>query len=109
MAYQGAAGALGAAAIETLDALVVAERKPDLTFILDLPVDAGLARARARGDDGRFEKKGRDYQERVRKAFLAIAAQDPARCAVVDASTPEDRVAGEILALTQSRLARVFA
>jgi dTMP kinase len=108
MAYQGHAGALGADAIRTLDALVVAGRKPDLTFILDVPVEAGLKRAHARGDDGRFEKKGRDYQESVRLAFLAIAKAEPERCAVVDAALPEQRVADIILAETRRRLAHIF-
>jgi dTMP kinase len=109
MAYQGHAGGVGAGAIRLLDGIVVAEQKPDLTFILDLPVEAGLQRAHARGDDGRFEKKGRDYQERVRRAFLSIAQSEPTRCVVIDAAQSEDAVAAAVLVAIRARLARLLS
>lgn len=104
LAYQGAAGALGAAAVKTLAALVVGADGPDLTLVLDLPVEEGLARAGGRGGESRFEDKGRDYQARVRRAFLDIAAAEPARCAVIDATRPVEAVAGEIAAVVKERL-----
>ncbi len=92
-AYQGIAGGLGEATVEALRAIVVGDDEPDLTIILDLPVEVGLSRARGRGDaDSRFESKGVAYQERVRQAFLAIARKNPDRCVVVDATPDEASV-----------------
>ena len=84
-AYQGAGGGVDATLVEAVEAAVVGETRPDLTLILDLPVAAGLARAAARGGDDRFEGKGAAFHQRLRDAFLAIAAAEPERCAVIDA------------------------
>ncbi len=93
MAYQGIAGALGAASIATLHDLVVGNDDPDLTIILDLPVASGLARADKRAaDESRFESKGQDFQESVRQAFLMIARENPDRCVVIDASPAPETV-----------------
>jgi len=116
MAYQGLAGALGAAAVERLHGLVVGTNDPDLTLILDLPPEEGLARAGARpgggtesdgsgaGAESRFENKGAAYQGAVRAAFLKIAADNPDRCAVIDASGPAGEVAARIRAAVRARL-----
>lgn len=93
MAYQGHAGGVGEAAVKALHALVVGKDDPDLTLILDLPVDIGLARAGKRqGGESRFEDKGRAFQEAVRSGFLAIARADPRRCKVIDAGADEETV-----------------
>lgn len=106
MAYQGYAGGLGRAAIEALDALTIAQTRPDLTFMLDLPVDVGLARAAARhGGEARFEAKGVAFHQALREAFLDIAAREPQRCRVLDAQAPAEAVCAEALALIRDRLA----
>ncbi len=87
-AYQGAAEGLSPEAIETLDKLVVGPTQPDLTLVMDLPVEEGLARATSgeAGDENRFERMGTAFHERLRAAFLSIAANEPERCAVIDGS-----------------------
>src|SRR5262249_42568147 len=73
-AYQGAAGGAPGSLIQALERYVLAETRPDLTLILDLPVDAGLARAASRAHgETRFEAKGEDFHRRLRESFLAIA------------------------------------
>jgi dTMP kinase len=105
-AYQGAAGAVDPALIAFLEGHVLAGVAPDLTLVLDLPVEAGLARAAARGEgEGRFEAKGAAFHERLRAAFLEIAAREPARCAVIDATGDADVVAARIAEAVQERLA----
>lgn len=95
--YQGAGGALVAEYVETLAKLVVRKDWPDLTIVLDLDVDLGLARAKARGGaETRFEQFDRAFHERLRRAYQAIAAADPARCALVDGGKDEDAVAVSI-------------
>ena len=100
-AYQGAAGGAPASLLRALEAEVVGELVPDLTLILDLPVKAGLARAGRRGEhENRFEAKGAAFHERLREAFLAIAANEPDRCRVIDATgglgAVEQRIWAEI-------------
>ena len=71
---------------------------PDITFILDIPPEEGLARAR-RGGSGapdRFEGQELMLHERVRRAFLDIAEEEPERCVVIDASQPEAMVAEDV-------------
>lgn len=105
MAYQGLAGALGEARVNSLHDLVVKGHDPDLTIILDLPIEVGLNRAGARSDkEQRFESKGSDFQKRVRDAFLEIAKRNPERCVVVDASGDIDSVTQRILTETKNRL-----
>lgn len=104
-AYQGAAGAVDPALISLLESHVLSGLTPDLTLVLDLPVDIGLGRAIARGDgEGRFEAKGAAFHERLRAAFLEIAAREPLRCAVVDAAGDADAVAIRIEEVVQERL-----
>ena len=87
MAYQGFGLGLGAELIAALDEAVVGDTRPDLTLILDLPVEAGLQRAAARHDDAqRYERMDLDFHRRVRQGFLDIARRDPGRCLVIDAA-----------------------
>jgi dTMP kinase len=105
MAYQGCAMGVGREAVETLYRLAVGDFEPDLTLILDLPVDVGLARAAARGGpQHRYERMGRAFHERLREAFLDIARGAPQRCAVIDAAQPEDAVAARAFELVRERL-----
>jgi dTMP kinase len=106
-AYQGVAGDLPPAFVTGLEEVVVGANRPDLTLILDIPVAAGLERARARrGTENadRFEAEGLEFHEKLRCAFLDIAAGEPERCVVVDALKPEEEVAGAIWSAVERRL-----
>ncbi len=104
-AYQGAGGAAPPDLIAALERDVVGELIPDLTLILDLPVEVGLQRAAQRGEgEARFEAKGLAFHERLRQAFLQIAADEPARCAVIDADATPDEVEARIWNLVSARL-----
>ena len=103
-AYQGAAG-VPRAEIDRLEWVAVGEDRPDLTLILDLPAELGLRRAVARGAVvDRYESDALAIHEARRAAFMAIAAAEPARCSVVDASGDEDTVAAAIDAAVEERL-----
>ena len=103
-AYQGAAG-VERDEIDRLERIAVGEDRPDLTLILDLPAGLGLRRAAARGaDTDRYEADALAIHEERRAAFLAIAAAEPARCAIIDASGGEEAVAAAIAATVEARL-----
>ncbi len=71
---------------EALQRMALGAFRPDLTLVLDLPVEVGLERARARSGQGkRYEQMGLDFHRRVREGFLDIARREPARCRVIDA------------------------
>ena len=104
-AYQGAGGDADPALIETVERQVVGETRPDLTIILDLPVEDGLRRAAHRGGgEARFEAKGTEFHKRLRQGFLDIAAAEPGRCVVLDATAEQDVVAEEVWAIVCNRL-----
>ena len=103
-AYQGAAGGVGADACRRLADFALDGLRPDVTLVLDLPVRAGVARAVGRGEHNRFEALGTDFHERVRAAFRAIAAAEPERCALLDASRPAAAVLDDALAVLRDRL-----
>jgi dTMP kinase len=103
-AYQGAGRGVPRETIRRIDAVVLDDFQPDLTLVLDLPVDVGLARAGSRGgSETRFESLGSDFHERMRQAFLDIARRQPDRCRLVDAAEDEDSVAAAIWAAVQKR------
>ena len=105
MAYQGIAGALGEELIARLHELVVGGDDPDVTIILDVPTEIGLARAGGRGaGESRFESKGVAFQEKVRQAFLKIAHDNPQRCVIVDATPGEDAVFKSVAAAVEKAL-----
>jgi len=104
-AYQGAAGGVDPALIAALETHILETTRPDLTLIFDMPVSVGLERAHARaGAEMRFESKGQAFHERLREGFLAIARDEPARCAVIDAAGSPDEVAARVWAAVQERL-----
>lgn len=104
-AYQGYGGGLDRDQLAALHRLIAGDFRPDLTLIFDVPIETGLARAAQRhAGEARFEAKGRDYHERVRQGFLAIAAAEPQRCVVIDASRTVDDVAAAALAALRERL-----
>jgi len=87
IAYQGFGGDVPIENLAALHRMIAGDLKPDLTLLLDLPVEEGLARALARrGTETRFEQRDIHFHKRVRKGFLAIAKAEPRRCLVVDAS-----------------------
>ena len=92
--YQGAMGKVDPGLIRTLEEIATAQCRPDLTLVLDLPAQTGLARAAARRAQqaaDRYEAEGLAFHEGLRLAFLEIAKSEPARCKVVDAARgPED-------------------
>jgi len=106
-AYQGIVGKVDLAFIKGLEKLTVGPSKPDLTFILDLPAEIGLARAHARRGDSapdRFETEDLAYHRTLNAAFRAIASEEKQRCVLIDAKEPQDRVAAEILQIVCKRL-----
>ena len=109
-AYQGQGQGIPAARIEALHELVVDGLEPDLTLILDLPVEEGLHRAEARGESGmRYERMGLAFHNRLRGAFLSIAKANAARCVVIDASGTQDEVATAIRKVVVRRFPAVAA
>lgn len=105
LAYQGHGHGVERRIFEQLYAVAVGEFRPDLTLILDLPVETGLARAsKRRGSETRYESLPRDFHDRVRAGFLQIAAQDPDRCVVIDATEDVDATAAAIARAVGQRL-----
>ena len=100
--YQGFARGLDLGVIRTLQALATAGRMPDLTFVLDLDSEAGLARTKSRGEANahtdRFEQEGRAFHERIRAGFLALATAEPARFRVLPAALPPGELHQLVLA-----------
>jgi len=109
-AYQGSAGKLDRDLIARLEQVAVGVRRPDLTLILDLPAEQGLARAAKRrgagADVDRFESEGLAFHRTLRDAFLDIAREEPDRCVVIDASGDEASVAEAIGNAVSARLAK---
>lgn len=105
VAYQGYGHGLGLDRLENIAAAVLGDFKPDLTIIFDLEQETGLERAHARGEgEDRFERMGQGFHERLRRGFLEIAAREPSRCAVIDASGSVDHVAALIRGAVNERL-----
>jgi len=110
LAYQGIAKGAGEAETRALQRLALGDFAPDLTLVLDLPAETGLARALARASAqgeavSRFEALDLAFHHRLRAAFRAIAAAEPARCAVIDATAAVDDVAAAVWATVARRLA----
>ncbi len=97
-AYQGYAGGVRMQLIDELEHSIVGPTRPDMTLIFDLDVDLGLARAggRANSHEDRFERKGRDFHEKLRQGFLDIARREPERCRVIDASQSVETVSDAV-------------
>ena len=104
--YQGALGNVDPRLIAALEQVTVGETRPDLTLILDLPAEEGLARAAARSGQGadRFESEGLAFHRALREAFRALAAEEPARCVLIDASGTLEAVEEAIWQAVSTRL-----
>lgn len=104
MVYQGWGMGVDWADLDALFRIATDGLKPDLTLILDVPVETGLARAGARrGGEDRYERMGEALHHRLRDGFLAIAAAEPERCVVIDASGSVDEVAAAIRAAVEAK------
>jgi dTMP kinase len=109
-AYQAYGYGLDLKVIEDLNVLVLGDFKPDLTFILDVEVEEGLARAGKRlardssGED-RYEQLGLEFHQRLRSGYLEIAKREPERCHVINAMRGLDDVAADLERLTFAAVA----
>jgi len=86
-AYQGGGRGIDNARIATIENWVQGEVRPDLTILLDLPIEEGLKRAGDRSEPDRFEQEKHEFFQRVRQAYLDLAKASPERYRIVDAST----------------------
>lgn len=105
--YQGAIGQVDPLLLGGLHRITIGKLKPDLTFILDVPADIGLARAKQRrGEAGadRFEAESLEFHEKLRDAYLHLAAGEPDRCVLIDAREPQSAVATRIWETVAKRL-----
>jgi dTMP kinase len=105
--YQGVAGEVDSRSIRALERIVVGDTKPDLTCILDVPAAVGMQRAaKRRGDAGadRFENEALVFHEKLRDGFLMLAASEPERCVLIDATVPKEDVAEQIWRIVSQRL-----
>ncbi|WFU29309.1 dTMP kinase [Bradyrhizobium brasilense] len=98
-AYQGQLGQVSPELVNAMQRVTIGDLKPDLTFILDVPVEVGLQRAAARRGDAtadRFEAEGIKFHQDLRDAYRRIAAEDPERCVLIDATADPDTVTARI-------------
>src|ERR1700704_5630303 len=97
--YQGRLGQVAPAVLNAMERVTIGDLKPDLTVILDVPVEVGMQRAAARRGTGapdRFEAEDLKFHQGLREAYRQIAAEDPQRCVLIDASADPDTVAAKI-------------
>lgn len=113
-AYQGAAGGLEGAVIDTLEQMVLADTVPELTIVLDIDPAIGLARARSRRGaaalapaDDPYEARQLEFHQRLRTGFLAIAAAEPHRVSVFDGTLGQETLAGQIWRMVADRFALI--
>ncbi len=104
-AYQGAGRGLSLTTIEALEELVQGDLRPDLTVVLDIDVETGLARAGERGSLDRFESEAVEFFQRVRAGYQQRVASDPQRYAVVDAGQSLEGVQRDIKSVLDNLLA----
>lgn len=103
-AYQGAGRGIPLRTIDRLAAWVHPETWPDLTILLDAPVEVGMARAGSRSAPDRFEQEQHDFFERVRNGYLQIAAAEKERFVVVDTTRDLERVRADVIAIVDRLL-----
>ncbi|CCE06433.1 thymidylate kinase [Bradyrhizobium sp. STM 3843] len=98
-AYQGSLGKVAPDVLNAMQRVTIGDLKPDLTIILDVPVEVGMQRAAVRrGSDApdRFESEDIKFHQGLREAYRKIAADDPKRCVLIDATVEPDRVADAV-------------
>jgi dTMP kinase len=105
--YQGMVGKADTRLLRCLERVTIGNLKPDLTFVLDVPADVGFARAQQRRGDAaadRFEGESFEFYERLRKAYLLLAASEPERCVLIEVLEPRSVVAERIWKAVAERL-----
>jgi dTMP kinase len=105
--YQGALGQVDRHLIQALERVSVGDLRPDLTLVLDVPVALGLERAATRRGSAsadRFEAEDVEFHDKLREAYLALAAAEPERCVIVDAGTAKEAVAKRVWDTVNARL-----
>jgi dTMP kinase len=110
--YQGIVGRVDLRIVNRLERTTVGQLKPDLTFVLDVPADAAIARAKMRrgaGEPDRFEGENLDFHEKLRAAFRTLALSEPERCVLIDGCEPRSEVAERIWNVVSQRLEPVAA
>ena len=111
-AYQGRLGNVAPAVLNAMERVTIGDLKPDLTIILDVPVEVGLQRAAVRrgaGAPDRFEAEDVKFHQDLRDAYRQIAAAEPQRCVLIDANADAATVAAGIWAAVRDRLFAVDA
>lgn len=100
VAYQGYGHGIDQALLGALYRAAAGDFRPDLTVIIDVPLDVGLGRAMGRGGaENRYENMDRGFHERLRQGFLALAAAEPRRCKIIDGTKEADQVHADVMAL----------
>ena len=96
-AYQGGGRGIAQARIGALEEWVQGSLRPDLTLLLDVPVEAGMARIAKRGQPDRFERENREFFQRIRDNYLQRSTAEPRRFRRIDAGAPLEQVSREVL------------
>jgi dTMP kinase len=105
--YQGRLGQVAPAVLNAMERVTIGDLKPDLTIILDIPVEIGMQRAAARRGTGapdRFEAEDVKFHQELRDAYRQIAADEPQRCVLIDANADAATVANGIWGAVRDRL-----
>jgi dTMP kinase len=108
-AYQGRVGSVSPGMLNAIERVTIGDLKPDLTVILDVPVEIGMSRATARRGTAapdRFEAENIEFHRKLRDAYRQIAAEQPERCALIDAVPGPKAVAQQVWATVSERLLR---
>jgi dTMP kinase len=106
-AYQGRLGDVLPGVLNAMERVTIGDLRPDLTVILDIPVEVGMLRAAARRGSGapdRFEAEDVAFHQKLREAYREIAANDPARCVLIDANADADTVAAKVWTALRDRV-----
>jgi dTMP kinase len=104
--YQGALGKVAPGVLNAMQRVTIGDLKPDLTIILDVPVEVGLKRAAARRGTAapdRFEAEDIKFHQQLREAYRQIAAAEPLRCVLIDATDAPDIVAANVWSALRDR------
>jgi dTMP kinase len=111
-AYQGSLGKVSPAVLNAMERVTIGDLKPDLTIVLDVPVEIGMKRAAARRGSAapdRFEAEDLNFHQQLREAYRRIAVSEPQRCVLIDASAEPDIVAARVWSAVRDRLFTVGA
>ena len=109
--YQGRLGQVPPGLVSAMQRVTIGDLKPDLTFILDVPVEVGLKRAAARRGNAapdRFESEDVQFHQDLREAYRQLAVEDPERCVLINANADADKVAKRIWTALRKHLHTTF-